>query len=265
MKQTLTIAGLDSLAGGGITADLKTFEEFQTFGHAVLTCVAAINESVTIFDLPQSVIAEQIASIQSYAAIDAVKIGLLHQTETIEQVHGFLRTFSGPVVLDPVFAFKEGDTPYNKAYQEALLQLFPYATIVTPNLIEAQQLTGMLIQDKADMKKAAKIIKETGTKNVLIKGGARFSTHSAYDLLYDGHDFFEFEAEKLAKTTTNGAGCSLSSALTALLANGEPILKAVDTAKAFVLAGIKDGLSLKNDFGNVDQTAYFRREESYEN
>lgn len=156
MKQVLSIAGLDSLAGGGMTADLKTFEEFGVFGHALLTCVVAINDNLLFHDLPEFVVQAQLDSVRSVISLDAIKIGLLHQTAIIELLRDFLQAFTGPIVLDPVLAFKEGDTAFNHSYQAGLISLFPYTALVTPNLLEAQHLSGQSITSLAEMKTAAK-------------------------------------------------------------------------------------------------------------
>lgn len=260
MKQVLTIAGLDSLAGGGVTADIKTFEEFGTFGHVLLTCIAAINQEITIFDLPEAIIAEQLASLQVVTTFSAVKVGLLHNVSTIRLVEDFLKDFNGPIILDPVLAFKEGAHDYNNSYQKELLRLFPMAMLVTPNLFEAQALSGVEINTLEDMKTAAKKIKALGPDFVLIKGGVNLKGPTAYDVLYDGHSFDIFSAPKSSQTTTNGAGCTLSAAITSLTAQGQAMPAAVQIAKDFVLAGIEQGLPLNDVLGNVDQLAYFRKE-----
>jgi pyridoxine kinase len=259
MKQVLTIAGLDSLAGGGATADIKTFEEFNTFGHMVLTCVAAINEEITIYDIPSAALNAQLASIATFTDLAAIKIGLLHSLATIDCVKQFLMTQDCPIILDPVLAFKEGQTQSNQAYQHALQSLFPLATLVTPNLVEAEYLANQTITTREEMKSAAKKIKALGSAFVLIKGGNRLKGANACDLLYDGDDFFFFEAPKSASKTTNGAGCTLSAAVTALLASDHSMMDAVQQAKVFVFAGIENGLQLTDAFGNVDQLAYFRK------
>jgi pyridoxine kinase len=258
MKQVLTIAGLDSLAGGGATADIKTFEEFQTFGHMVLTCIAAINEEITIHDIPAHTIVDQLASIATYIELAAIKIGLLQSIETIEFVKDFLDNQACPVVLDPVLVFKEGQTEEVQDYQEALLSLFPLATLVTPNLVEAEYLAKQPITTRDEMKIAAQQIKLLGPEFVLIKGGARLGGN-ACDLLYDGENFTFFEAPKLASNTTNGAGCTLSAAIAALLAKNTPMIAAVQLAKDFVFAGIEEGIPLTNAMGNVNQLAYFEK------
>ena len=260
MKQVLSIAGLDSLAGGGMTADLKTFEEFGVFGHALLTCVVAIKDDLMFHDLPEPVIQAQLDSLRSVVSLDAIKIGLLHQTAIIELLRDFLQAFTGPIVLDPVLAFKEGDTAFNNSYQAGLISLFPYTALVTPNLLEAQHLSGQRITSLAEMKTAAKKIHALGAPNVLIKGGSRLTGETAYDLLYHSGQYTVFEAEKSTRPTTNGAGCTLSSAIAALLAKGTSLETAVQTAKAFVWAGIEEGLPLGTS-GNINQLAYFRKDE----
>lgn len=260
MQQVLTIAGLDSLAGGGATADIKTLEEFNVFGHVLLTSVVAIDQPLLFHDLPLAVIQAQLDSLKKAIDFSAIKIGLIHQVAAIDIVKDFLTTVDCPVVLDPVLAFKEGDTQFNQSYQFGLIDLFPYSTLVTPNLEEAQQLAEMTIDSVEDMKRAAKKINALGARQVLIKGGSRIAGDLAYDVLYQQGTYTVLEAPKSSAQTTNGAGCTLSAAIAALLAQEVPLEEAVRKAKAFVLAGIENGMPLKNQAGNVNQLAYYRKD-----
>jgi len=260
MHQVLTIAGLDSLAGGGATADIKTFEEFNVFGHVLLTSVVAIDQPILFHDLPLSVIQAQLDSLKKAVDFSAIKIGLIHQVPAIDLVKEFITEIDSPVILDPVLAFKEGDTQFNQAYQEGLIQLFPYSILVTPNLAEAEHFAAMPIHTVADMKLAAEKISHLGAKQVLIKGGSRIPGAFAYDVLYQQGTFTLLEAPKSTAQTTNGAGCTLSAAIAALCGQGIPLEEAVHRAKAFVLAGIDAGISLNNQEGIVNQLAYFRKE-----
>lgn len=260
MHQVLTIAGLDSLAGGGVTADIKTFEEFNVFGHILLTSVVAIDHPILFHDLPLSVIQAQLDSLKKAVDFSAIKVGLIHQIPAIHVIRDFLANSQCPVVLDPVLAFKEGDTQFNQAYQAGVISLFPYSTLVTPNLEEAQQLAGMTIASVEEMKQAAKKISALGAKQVLIKGGSRITGDFAYDVLYHQGKFTILKAPKITASTTNGAGCTLSAAIAALLAQECHLEEAVQKAKAFVLASIEHGIPLKNQAGNVNQLAYFRKD-----
>lgn len=249
----LTIAGSDTLGGGGLQADLKTFEDHQLFGLTAITCVATMQDGkFTIADMPASLLAAQLESLSENTDLRGIKLGLLHSIEAIHLVRDFLRSYSVPVVLDPVLAFKETEATYQRSYREALVkELFPFAAIVTPNLAEAELLSGVTIIDIPTMKQAAEIILSYGPKTVVIKGGQRLAGRIAYDLFYDGRDFQLLEKPKLAATTINGAGCTFASAIAAELVRGNDLLRAVELGKAFVYQSIQHGIILKNGDGNV--------------
>lgn len=251
-KTVLTIAGSDTLAGGGLQSDLKTFENYQLFGLTAITCIAVEKDGhFEINDLPSELLRDQLQSIEKNVALNGVKVGLVHQLESLEIVKTFLRTFDGPIVLDPVMAFKETDDVYNGSYRAKLIELFPFASIVTPNLREAELLSQQAIRTLEDMKHAAKKILSLGAHSVVIKGGERFSGAFASDLFYDGNEFHSFTKLKLITPTINGAGCTLASAITANLVSGKPMIEAIENSKDYVYRGIKKGLPLKNGEGNV--------------
>lgn len=251
-KTVLTIAGSDTLAGGGLQADLKTFENHHLFGLTALTCVAVVKHNqFEINDLPTDLLRDQLNTIKENLSLDGIKIGLVHQLESLEIVKKFLRTFPGPIVLDPVMAFKETDRVYSDTYRAKLIGLFPYATIITPNLKEAEILSQQRITNLVEMEQAAQKILNLGAKSVVIKGGERLSGELASDLFYDGERFEYFSKPKLTSATINGAGCTFASAIASNLVLGKDLITAINDSKEYVYQGIKNGIILENGEGNV--------------
>jgi len=251
-KTLLTIAGSDTLAGGGLQADLKTFEDYHLFGLTAITCIATMkNGQFEIADLPTELLKDQLRTIKENLSIDGIKIGLIHQLESLEIVKNFLETFDGPIVLDPVMAFKETNRVYSDAYREKLIELFPFASVITPNLKEAEILSQQKISNLTEMEQAAERIIALGAQSVVIKGGERLSGDLASDLFYDGKNFENFSKPKLANATINGAGCTFASAIAANLVSGKSLIPAISESKEFVYQGIENGVLLKNGDGNV--------------
>ncbi|WP_143462167.1 bifunctional hydroxymethylpyrimidine kinase/phosphomethylpyrimidine kinase [Levilactobacillus enshiensis] len=263
MENVLTIAGADSLAGGGIQADLKTFEELDVFGVSALTSVASIlPEQVVLTQLAPAVVDQQLTSILSQLPVHFAKTGLLGDVATLDRVVDHLRRQPVRLVVDPVLVFKEGATDLATDYIAALRQrLLPLAYVTTPNLDEAAQLSGLgPITTRAQMRTAAARIQALGCPNVVVKGGTRLAGTVAVDYLQFGDESYWFETPKIQKKTTDGAGCTFSAAITALLATGEALPQAVDQAKQFVRAGIDHGVAISEHLGSVWQGACRRQE-----
>lgn len=252
-KNILTIAGSDTLAGGGLQADLKTFEDFDTFGLTVITCIAVLlKNEFNIYDVEPDLVAKQLNTIQNNVVLDTIKIGLIHNLETMTLIKKFLQESQVPIVLDPVLAFKETDEIHNNQYREKLInELFPLATIVTPNLKEAELLSQQSISNLAEMQQAAQKIYSFGPQSVIIKGGERLAGELACDLFFDGTQCQVLQKTKINKKTVNGAGCTFASAIAANLALDQSLLDAVLNSKDFVYQAIKRGVTLKNGAGNV--------------
>lgn len=252
-EMILTIAGSDTLAGGGLQADLKAFEAHGLFGVTAITCFATcVSETFEIHDVPLDILQQQLATIKNKLDLSAIKIGLIHQVAALELVADFLSDFSGPIVVDPVLTFKESDQGYNETYKtELVAKLFPLATIVTPNLREAEILAGFPINNMMDLQRAAKKIYKSGPQSVIIKGGERLAGTLAADLFYAGEDFTLLEKPKLLAKTVNGAGCTFASAIASQLVFDPALLRAVKKSKDFVYQGIQQGIVLKNGDGNV--------------
>lgn len=253
MKHLLTIAGSDCSGGAGIQADLKSFAAQGTYGMSVITAVTAQNtQDVTaIENVTPTVIAQQITAVFEDIRVDGVKIGMLSCSETIRAVADTLKKYHpNLVVLDPVMVAKSGAMLLQpQACADLIQQLLPLTTVVTPNIPEAEVITGLKIVNKQDMVKAAKAILALGPKYVLLKGG---HFEGAPDDLLLGEKVEQwYKGERINTPNTHGTGCSLSSSLAALLAKGTPITEAVARAKAYVALGIKNALAIGHGHGPI--------------
>ena len=232
----LTIAGSDSGGGAGIQADLKTFGALGVYGTSVLTAITAQNTvSVTgVHEVPVEMVAAQIEAVLSDIGADAVKTGMLFSSDIIETVARELAHFRvQQLVVDPVMVAKSGDRLLRAEAVDALRRsLFPLATVVTPNIPEAETLTDMRIESASDARRAAEKIVGMGAKSVVVKGG--HLPGAPVDLLYDGREYREFSAPRIETRNTHGTGCTFASAIAAGLARGMELVEAVAAAKEFV-------------------------------
>ena len=238
----LTIAGSDSSGGAGVQADLKTFAALGVYGASVLTALTAQNtQGVTaIHDVPPGFIAAQIDAVFADLDVGAVKIGMLSRAAAIEAVAaGLARHRAQNVVLDPVMVATSGSALLAPDAVDKLRRgLIPRALIVTPNLPEAAALTAAsLARNEEEMEIQAREILSLGPKYVLIKGGHAEGAHSV-DLLIGQGDVLRLSAPRVPSKNTHGSGCTLSSAIAAGLAKGQPLHEAVRTAKTYVTAAI---------------------------
>lgn len=253
-KRTLIIAGSDPLSGGGLQADIKTFERYNIFSFCSITCLGVIkNDDFILYDIDSTILSEQLNTIKQATKLDGIKIGLINNIKGIDIVADFIKAYPNiPIVLDPVLAFKETSNQQNQEYTANLInKLFSLASIITPNLKEAQLLSGIEIDNVDDMIKAAHILYNKGAKKVVIKGGERILGNKAYDVYYDGEIVNIFEKDKLATKIVNGAGCTFASALLAGLVNGDNYLEAIEQSKEFVYDSIKYGIVLDDETGNT--------------
>ncbi|QEK12897.1 bifunctional hydroxymethylpyrimidine kinase/phosphomethylpyrimidine kinase [Crassaminicella thermophila] len=251
MKHCLTIAGSDSSGGAGIQGDLKTFSAHATFGMSVITAVTAQNTQgvFDVEDMNPSIIANQIEAIFDDIVVHAIKIGMVSKIETIEVIAKTLKKYSlPPLVLDPVMISKSGYNLLKPEAKKALIEkLFPMATLITPNLPETEEILGYKIKNLEVMKQAAKDLHSLGPDYILVKGG--HLAYTATDILYDGKNFYSFKQERIKTTHTHGTGCSLSSAITANLAKGFPMTKAVKAAKEYITTAILHGFPIGKGVG----------------
>jgi len=251
--KALTIAGSDSGAGAGIQADLKTFAACGVYGTSVITAITAQNtKGVTrILELPPDLIAAQIDAVVEDIGTHALKTGMLASSAIIEVVAGKIRQHRlQNLVVDPVMVAKSGDLLLRSEAIEALRSLLiPLATIVTPNLSEAEQLTGVQATTLKKTKEAAIRIAGMGARSVVIKGGHRKGP--ATDLFYDGEKFRELRAARIRTPHTHGTGCTFSAAIAANLAKGEKLEKAVALAKKYITQAIRRGFAVGAGHGPV--------------
>ena len=251
MKHLLTIAGSDSSGGAGIQADLKTFAAHGVFGMSVITAVTAQNTcGVTqVQDITPEVITAQVDAVFSDIRVDAVKIGMVSRTESIHAIAEALKKWQPPViVVDPVMISKSGYPLLQPEACDALIkELLPLATLLTPNLPEAEAICGFAIKTEKDMEKAASVIIAFGAKAVLVKGG--HLENSADDYLYDGKQGIWLPGTRIQTQHTHGTGCTLSSALASNLAKGLSLVEAVKASKQYVTTAIEHGIALGHGHG----------------
>ncbi|WP_409303316.1 pyridoxine/pyridoxal/pyridoxamine kinase [Peribacillus sp. SCS-155] len=262
MKKALTLAGSDSSGGAGIQADLKTFQELGVYGMTALTTIVTMDPkngwSHNVFPQETSTVEAQLETILS-VGIDAMKTGMLGSVEIIELAARKIDELDlSNVVIDPVMVCKGEDEVLHPETAVALRDvLVPRATVVTPNLFEAWQLSGIgPITTVDQMKEAAVNIHELGAQYVLIKGGNKLKHEKAIDLLYDGETFEILESERIDTAYTHGAGCTYSAAITAELANGKSVRDAIYTAKDFITEAIRYSWKLNEYVGPTMHGAY---------
>jgi hydroxymethylpyrimidine/phosphomethylpyrimidine kinase len=249
----LTIAGSDSGGGAGIQADLKTFSALGVYGMSVLTAITAQNtKSVTgVVEIPLEMIAAQIDAVLSDIGADAIKTGMLSSAEIIETVVDRLKSHGAErLVVDPVMVAKSGDHLLQTSAVETLRSvLLPMATVITPNIPEAEVLVGGSIASVAEMRDAAVSLMDLGPRSVLVKGGHREG--DATDIFYDGKEWLELTAPRVQTTSTHGTGCTLASAIAANLALGYGLPDSVRNAKAYLTQAIKNAFPVGHGHGPV--------------
>lgn len=234
----LAISGNDIFSGGGLYADLMTYSANQLRGFVAVTCLTAMTDKgFEVFATDTTVFGHQLTSLKD-VPFAAIKLGLLPNVEVAEQALEFVKAHADvPVVLDPVLVCKETHDVEVSILRDELLKFFPCATIVTPNLVEAELLSQKTIQTLEDMKEAAHILYDLGAKTVVIKGGNRFSQEKAIDVFYDGQELHILESPVL-DTNNIGAGCTFASSIASNLVKEVPALPAVQNAKDFVYQAI---------------------------
>ncbi|MEG6584646.1 bifunctional hydroxymethylpyrimidine kinase/phosphomethylpyrimidine kinase [Dendrosporobacter sp. 1207_IL3150] len=251
MNTALTIAGSDSSGGAGIQADLKTFAALGVFGMSVITAITAQNTCgvTNIRDMDAEIIVDQIDAIYDDIKVNAVKIGMLSNSEIIKTVSSSLvRHDAKNIIVDTVMVSKSGSHLLKKDAINTLKEyLIPLALVVTPNLYEASELVGFEVANENDMRNAAIKIHEMGSKYVVVKGG--HLPGNACDLLYDGSEFITLANERINTIHTHGTGCTFSSAIASGLAKGLSVEEAVAEAKKFITMAITNGFSLGKGVG----------------
>jgi pyridoxine kinase len=269
MIKIATIAGSDASGGAGLEADLKTFEEYGLYGMAAVTLVATMdpdnNWSHKVFPVDETALRAQLETVFKGVGASAAKTGMLGSFYAVELSREYLEKFNiDNYVLDPVMVCKGAGEALNPELNSAVAEkLLPIAKVATPNLFEAEQLSGLReISGVEDMKKAAKIIYDKGSRYVFIKGGAKLkeglaaNPAKALDLFYDGKEFKILEEELTQTSWNHGAGCTTSAAITAGLATGLSAWEAVILAKKFITRSLKAGFALNKWVGPGNPSAW---------
>jgi hydroxymethylpyrimidine/phosphomethylpyrimidine kinase len=276
----LTIAGVDPSGGAGIIADIKTFSAFGCFGTAAIASLTFQNTQGVFGASHQSAetVRAQVLPILEDFEVAAVKTGMLPTREIIEEVARIvaekrLENF----VVDPVVRSTSGFDLIDDAALKSLIEmLFPLSTVITPNILEAERITRMKIENSKDIRKAARLMQSTGAKNVIIKGGhlpifdfglpvfdleysdtdhqkSKIKNQKSIDFLFMGDEEFTFSADFIETTATHGTGCTFAAAITANLANGKTLREAVEAAKKFVTEAIRTAPCLGKGHSPINQ------------
>ena len=262
MKQILTIAGSDSGGGAGIQADIKAISANGGFAMSAITSVTAQNTvAVTrAFDLPIPLIEAQLDAVFTDFDVASVKTGMLSSSEIVaavsQKLHQHIPQTSvgalskrAPIVVDPVMISKSRFPLLKEEAIESLkAELIPLATLITPNVYEAELLAQREIQTTADAKAAAQAIAALGCEAVLVKGG-HLGGAQATDVLYFGNEWHFFEAERIDTQNTHGTGCTYSAAIATQLAHGKELTEAICAAKAYITNAIRHALDIGHGHG----------------
>ncbi|MCL2627618.1 MAG: pyridoxine/pyridoxal/pyridoxamine kinase [Oscillospiraceae bacterium] len=263
MKKALSIAGSDTSGGAGIQADLKTFQELGVYGMTALTVIVSMDPHNSwahqVFPVDIDILKAQIETAVVGIGVDAMKTGMLPTTDIIELAAFTVKKNNlQNVVVDPVMVCKGAGEAIHPENAECYAKtLVPLARVVTPNLFEASQLTGIKDINSLDkMKDAAQIIYDLGAKCVIIKGGKGSDDENAIDIVYDGKSFEQLSSPKIQTSNTHGAGCTFSAAIAAELAKGSDLHTALSVAKAFISAAIKHSFRLNQYVGPTCHSAY---------
>lgn len=259
MRRALTIAGSDSGGGAGIQADLKTFMAFGVYGMSAVTALTAQNTVGVqgIFEVSPAFVRMQIESVMADIGADAAKTGMLGSEAIVRTVAGAVREFRIPnLVVDPVMVAKGGDPLLAPDACLALrTELAPLASVLTPNIPEAEALLGRRIEGLEGMKKASRELRELGCRWVVLKGGHLEGDPEAVDILSDGEQLLLLRAPRLKTRNTHGTGCTFASAIAAGLARGRAVPDAVRRAKEYVTEAIRSGIALGRGHGPTNHLA----------
>ena len=254
MHKSLTIAGSDSSGGAGIQADLKTMTALGVYGMSAITALTAQNTTgvQSIFEVTPKFLEDELDSIFTDIFPDSVKIGMVSNADLIRVISKKLREYNAKnIVVDPVMVSTSGSKLMADGAKDTLLsELFKVADIITPNIPEAEALTGQSIKSKDDMVEAAKKIGEFFEGYILLKGG--HSTDDADDLLYKNSEKIWIKGERIENPNTHGTGCTLSSAIASYLAMGHDVPESVHLAKEFITGAISAKLDLGKGRGPLN-------------
>lgn len=255
VAKVLIIAGSDSGGGAGIQADIKTLNSIGVFAMTAITSLTAQNTRGVfgILDVPPEFLKKQIEVVMEDMSADAIKTGMLSNREIIEVIVEEIKKYRiKNVVVDPVMKSQTGyDLIKTDAKRVLLEKLLPFALIVTPNRLEAEELADMEIKNERDIKKAVRRIKDRGPEWVLIKGG-HFESKYATDYLFDGQRNYKIRSYRVQTSNTHGSGCTYASAIAGYIAKGFDVLTSVRKAKRFIYGAIRNSLSIGKGKGSVN-------------
>lgn len=256
IKKVLTIAGSDSSGGAGIQADIKTITAHKMYAMSAITALTAQNTTGVseIFEVSPDFVGAQLDSIFTDIFPDSVKIGMVSSAEIIEVIAEKLKKYDAKnIVIDPVMVATSGSTLMrNDAVNTLCKKLFPLAALITPNIPEAEVLSGINIKSENEMIKAAEKISKDFNGAILIKGG--HLVNDATDLLYQNFKFEWFSSERIDNPNTHGTGCTLSSAIACGLANGYTLSKSIQSAKEYLTGALKAQLNIGYGSGPLEHT-----------
>jgi hydroxymethylpyrimidine/phosphomethylpyrimidine kinase len=249
MPSALTIAGSDSSGGAGVQGDLKTFAALGVYGTSAVTAITAQNTTgiLGVETVSADLVTAQIEAVAGHFELHAVKTGMLATAAIVEAVAAAIEELDLPnVIVDPVLASTSGTRLLDRDGIEMLISdLLPHARAATPNIPEAEALSGVRIASLKDAREAARRIHGMGPSAVIITGGHAAVTAGEppgiVDLLFDGHEFFEFRTERIESRNTHGTGCAFAAAVAAHLARGDALPDAVARAQQFVAGAIRHG------------------------
>lgn len=261
IPQVLTIAGSDSGGGAGIQADIKTFQELDVYATSVITAVTAQNTRGVdaIYPMTTEAVNAQLQAIGEDFQIGALKTGMLFNAEIIQASAEHIRKFEwNQLVVDPVMIAKGGASLLQQEAVAALKEhLLPLAAIVTPNIPEAEVLSGVEITDERTRQRAAREILSFGTQAVVIKGGHGKDPEFTEDFyLHQNGESLIYRSPRILTNQTHGTGCTFAAALTAELAKGQALKNAIQTAKQFIQAAISNELHIGSGHGPTNHAAY---------
>jgi hydroxymethylpyrimidine/phosphomethylpyrimidine kinase len=259
MRKVLTIAGSDSSGGAGIQADIKTITAHKMYAMSAITALTAQNTTGVygIIEVPPEFVGKQLDCIFTDIYPDAVKIGMVSGSDIVDVIAEKLRQYGAKnIVVDPVMVSSSGGKLISDAAIDSLVaKLLPIATVITPNIPEAEVLCGLKVKDEDDMIRAAELLAERFGGAILVKGGHR--VNDANDLLYENGNIHWYRSERVNNPNTHGTGCTLSSAIACNLADGKTLDESVRNAKDYLTGALKAMLDLGKGPGPVNHTYNF--------
>ena len=255
LRSVLSIAGSDSSSGAGIQADLKTLSSLGTYGCSAITAITVQNTKkiFEVFPIPSEIVIRQINSVLNDIRIDAIKIGMVYDGIIINKIFKILKNTNIPIIVDPIFTSTSGKNLIKYEAIKALTKkILPITTIITPNINEATQLSGIDIKNKEDLVKSLIKMKKLGPKNVIVKGGHLLSEHSIDTLIDDKLNIIEFSNSRISIPENHGSGCNFSAALSAYISQGYEIPIACKLANEFINSVLKNLLYIGKGYPVTD-------------